>query len=120
MRVVAFPVRPGRSSAAFDAIVQAYARRESAVLDLARLAPNLFSTGHVEIHPPRTLLAFGAGPELPPLLRVARTLGWFTSVADHREGLLASERVGDADVVSADVQPPPCASSLDSGSMLRS
>jgi len=40
------------------------------------------------IRPPLRLLLFGAGPEASPLLRCARTLGWFTVIADHREALL--------------------------------
>ncbi|MFY2762902.1 XdhC family protein [Arenimonas sp. MALMAid1274] len=46
--------------------------------------------------PPRLLL-LGAGPEAPPLLQLARTLGWFTSVADHRPALLDATRLADAD-----------------------
>ncbi len=43
------------------------------------------------------LLLIGGGPEAPPLLRLARTLGWAVSVADHREGLLDPKRLADAD-----------------------
>lgn len=46
-----------------------------------------------EIMPPPRLLLLGAGPEAPPLLRFARTLGWFTVVADHREALLTPQRL---------------------------
>jgi xanthine dehydrogenase accessory factor len=43
------------------------------------------------------LLMFGAGPEAGPLLRIARTLGWYCCVADHREALLAPPRLEHAD-----------------------
>jgi xanthine dehydrogenase accessory factor len=43
------------------------------------------------------LLLIGGGPEAPPLLRLAATLGWAASVADHREGLLDPRRLADAD-----------------------
>lgn len=43
------------------------------------------------------LLLIGGGPEAPPLLRLAATLGWAASVADHREGLLDPQRLADAD-----------------------
>jgi xanthine dehydrogenase accessory factor len=99
MHVVAIPVRPDRPSRVFDRLATAWSRREDVAIELAELAPDLFTTGRVEIRSPTTLLAIGAGPEMPPLLRVARTLGWYTSVADHRDGLLAGERVRDADVV---------------------
>ena len=99
MRVVAVPVRPGRPAAMFDTIAKAHARRESAIIELAEVAPRLFRDGRVKIESPPMLLAIGAGPELPPLLRIARTLGWFTCVADHRDGLLSAERIADADLV---------------------
>lgn len=49
----------------------------------------------IDLRPPPHLLLLGAGPEAPPLLRIARALGWFASVADHREALLA--RLDEAD-----------------------
>lgn len=45
---------------------------------------------------PRLLLV-GGGPEAPPLLRLARTLGWESAVIDHREALLDPQRLADAD-----------------------
>jgi xanthine dehydrogenase accessory factor len=47
--------------------------------------------------PPARLLLVGGGPEAPALLRLARTLGWHSAVADHREGLLDPARLADAD-----------------------
>jgi xanthine dehydrogenase accessory factor len=99
MHVVAIPVRPGCPSRVFDRLANAWSAREDVTIELAELAPGLFASGRVEIRSPTTLLAIGAGPEMPPLLRVARTLGWYTSVADHRDGLLEGARVRDADVV---------------------
>jgi len=97
MRVLALPVAPGQHCAALEAIVAGFDARRRATLDLATLAPALFDAGHVSIRPPPLLLLLGAGPEAPPLLRIARTLGWFAWVADHRDGLLGSARVGEAD-----------------------
>jgi len=51
----------------------------------------------VTVRPPPLLLLLGAGPEAPPLLSIARTLGWFAWIADHREGLLAPGRIAGAD-----------------------
>jgi xanthine dehydrogenase accessory factor len=100
MHVVAIPVRPDRPSPVFDRLATAWSAHEDVAIELAELAPSLFTTGRVEIRSPTRLLAIGAGPEMPPLLRVARTLGWYTSVADHRDGLLERGRVRDADVVA--------------------
>lgn len=97
MRVLALPVAAGQPCPALEAIVAGFAARRHARLDLAALAPALFQAGHVSIRPPPRLLLLGAGPEAPPLLRIARTLGWFAWVADHRDGLLESARLGEAD-----------------------
>jgi xanthine dehydrogenase accessory factor len=99
MRVVAVPVPPGESSAVFAALSAGWRRREDVVVGLAQLAPDLFDSGSVRIQAPPALLAIGAGPEMPALLRIARTLGWYAFVADHREGLLTAERTSDADRV---------------------
>jgi xanthine dehydrogenase accessory factor len=99
MRVVAVPVRPGRPSVAFDAIAITHTRRESVVIELAEVAPGRFGHGRVQHRVTAGPGCDRAGPELPPLLRIARTLGWFTCVTDHRDGLLSDERVVDADLV---------------------
>ncbi|MGQ0657202.1 MAG: XdhC family protein [Chromatiales bacterium] len=99
MRVLALPVRPGHACATLDAIAEACAQRRRVMLPLPELAPALFVEGRLEFCPPPHLLLLGAGPEAPPLLRIARTLGWYSSVADHREGLLAPERMREADRV---------------------
>jgi len=97
MRVLALPVAPQQPCAALDSIVAGLAASRPVTLDLAALAPMLFEAGQVSIRPPPRLLLLGAGPEAPPLLRVARTLGWYAWVADHRDGLLESARMGEAD-----------------------
>lgn len=51
----------------------------------------------LRIEAPPHLLLLGAGPEAPALLQLARTLGWFTTVADHRPALLDARRLQDAD-----------------------
>lgn len=51
----------------------------------------------LRIAPPPRLLLLGAGPEAPPLLRLARTQGWVTTVSDHRPALLDADRLQDAD-----------------------
>jgi xanthine dehydrogenase accessory factor len=97
MRVLALPVASGQPCAALDEIVAAFDQRRPATLDLPALAPGLFAGGRVSVRPPPLLLLLGAGPEAPPLLRIARTLGWFAWVADHRDGLLGHDRVAEAD-----------------------
>jgi xanthine dehydrogenase accessory factor len=97
MRVLALPVAPGQPCAALEAIIACFDARRHARLDLASLAPALFDAGQVSIRPPPLLLLIGAGPEAPPLLRIARTLGWSAWLADHRDGLLESARMGEAD-----------------------
>jgi xanthine dehydrogenase accessory factor len=97
MRVLALPVEPGRPCAALEAIVAGYEQRQPVNLVLPALAPGLFERGSVTLRPPPLLLLLGAGPEAPPLLSIARTLGWFAWIADHRDGLLGPDRVAEAD-----------------------
>ena len=52
----------------------------------------------LRIAPPPRLLLLGAGPEAPPLLQLARALGWVATVADHRPALLDAARLADADL----------------------
>lgn len=51
----------------------------------------------LHVRPPPSLQLIGGGPEAPALLRLARTLGWRSAVADHRPGLLDPARLADAD-----------------------
>jgi xanthine dehydrogenase accessory factor len=97
MRVLAVPVQPEQPCAAFEAIVTGFEQRQPVTLQLPAIAPGLFEQGCITLRPPPLLLLLGAGPEAPPLLSIARTLGWFAWVADHRDGLLEPNRVADAD-----------------------
>jgi xanthine dehydrogenase accessory factor len=62
---------------------------------LHEIAGHLFARLRIRAAP--RLLLIGGGPEAPPLLRLASTLGWAASVADHRESLLDPQRLADAD-----------------------
>jgi len=107
MRVVALPVLPGLPSPVLEAMLAAHESRRPVRLDLATLAPGLPFAGDVLLQPPPLVLLLGAGPESAPLIRIARTLGWFTWIADHRTGLLEDGRARDADRVI--VERPPAA-----------
>jgi xanthine dehydrogenase accessory factor len=99
MRVLALPVQPGRPCAALEAIVAGFEQRRPVTLALPALAPGLIEHGSITLRPSPLLLLLGAGPEAPPLLSIARTLGWFAWIADHRDGLLEPGRVAEADRV---------------------
>jgi xanthine dehydrogenase accessory factor len=99
MQVVAVPVRPDRLLPDVEQLLHAWRERRDCTLELRSLAPDLGLDGKIEIRAPHTLVAFGGGPEMPPLLRIARTLGWYTCVADHRAGLLSADRVAGIDMV---------------------
>lgn len=110
MRVLAWPL-PGVGDALLDALLAAHAAGSplelSVGVDEARPGTLAFdgsaSAGllPVRIAPVRRLLLLGAGPEAPPLLRLAHTLGWETTVADHREGLLRPARLPEAHALLA-------------------
>jgi len=116
MRVVALPVVPGLPCSVLEAILAAHESRSPVRLDLATLAPGLPVAGDVLLQPPPLVLLLGAGPEAAPLIRIARTLGWFTWIADHRPGLLEDGRARDADRVI--VERPPAALELVAGQRL--
>jgi xanthine dehydrogenase accessory factor len=97
MRVLALPVRPDAPSPFLDEILAAHESRRPARLSVAALAPQLQLAGEVTVQPPPLVLLIGAGPEAPPLLRMARTLGWFVWVTDHRPALLDEARGVAAD-----------------------
>lgn len=97
MRVVALPVWPDAPSPALDAVLSMHASRRPIRLALEQLAPNLGLAMQVTVRPPPLVVLLGAGPEVPPLLRIARVLGWFAWVADHRTGLLDDPRIQSAD-----------------------
>jgi xanthine dehydrogenase accessory factor len=99
MQVVALPVVPEAPCAPLDAILEGHHARRPVALDLATIAAGPGVAGAVTVRPPPLLLLLGAGPEAPPLLRIARTLGWFAWVADHRDGLMGAGRLPEADRV---------------------
>ena len=49
--------------------------------------------------PPQPLIIFGAGHDAPPLVRLAKDLGWHVTIADARAAYATSERFPQADVV---------------------
>lgn len=60
--------------------------------------------GHVEalieaITPPIPLLIFGAGPDALPLARLAKQLGWHTTILDKRPAFADPKRFPEADKV---------------------
>ncbi len=52
-----------------------------------------------DIHPPVSLLVFGAGDDARPLVRLAHELGWWITVADPRAAFATEERFPEADRV---------------------
>lgn len=52
-----------------------------------------------DIYPPVSLLVFGAGDDARPLVRLARELGWWITVADPRAAFATEERFPEADRV---------------------
>lgn len=110
MRVLAWPL-PGAGDALLDALLAAHAAGSPLELSVgvedATLGTLAFDGSAragflpVCVAPVRRLLLLGAGPEAPPLLRLAHALGWETTVADHREGLLRTPRLPDAHALLA-------------------
>jgi xanthine dehydrogenase accessory factor len=49
------------------------------------------------IHPPVSLVVFGAGSDATPVARFAKELGWDVTVVDHRPALASVERFPTAD-----------------------
>jgi len=101
MRVVALPVLPGAPSPVLDPLFTAQETRQPAHLALDALAPTLGLPVEVTVRPPPLVLLLGAGPEAPPLVGIARTLGWYVWLADHRTGLLEDQRLEEVDRVIA-------------------
>jgi len=54
------------------------------------------------IEPPPGLVVFGAGSDAMPLVNMARELGWFVTVADHRHTLATAARFPAADEIYSD------------------
>lgn len=97
MRVVAWPVLPDLPSPMLDTVMALDEARRAVRVPLAPLAPRLQLPVAVMLRPSPLVLLIGAGPEAPPLLGMARTLGWHAWVADHRTGLLESPALRCAD-----------------------
>ncbi len=53
------------------------------------------------IHPPQALWILGAADDSRPLVHLAKTLGWFVGVLDHRPAFAQPERFPEADAVRA-------------------
>ena len=69
---------------------------------LARDLPSLPATAEVfreNVPPPTTLIIFGAGDDVRPLVRLAKELGWHITVADPRPAFATAERFPEADAV---------------------
>lgn len=49
------------------------------------------------IHPPRSLLIFGAGQDALPVMQFAKQLGWTVAIADCRANAASYRRFADAD-----------------------
>lgn len=97
MRVVAWPVQPDLPSPLLAAVLAVDESRRAVDLPLARLAPDLQLPPVVTLRASPLVLLVGAGPEARPLLDIARVLGWYTWVADHRSGLLGAPGLRAAD-----------------------
>lgn len=67
------------------------------------IAPGAVATmGFTETFlPPLALWILGAGDDSRPLLRMAKELGWFVGVLDHRPAFVTPARFPEADVVQA-------------------
>jgi len=61
-----------------------------------------FSLAVETIRPPQWLVVFGAGSDAVPLVNMARELGWFVTVADHRHTLATPARFPAADQIFSD------------------
>lgn len=63
------------------------------------------------ILPPFALWLYGAGEHARPLARLAKALGWFLGVVDHRPALATAERFPEADRIVVG-HPPDCLQGL--------
>jgi len=98
-------VRDGLADARLAACVRpdaqsALASGKSVVRDYA-LAQGSVAVFLEALVPPQALVIFGAGHDVPPLVRVAKELGWHITVADVRPAYATAERFPSADAVLA-------------------
>jgi xanthine/CO dehydrogenase XdhC/CoxF family maturation factor len=94
-------------------IEQAWASRDALVLHTAlspgRLGERTMGPQPIEqadtltetLAPPPALWILGASDDSRPLLRLAKELGWFVGVLDHRPAFARPERFPEADMVRA-------------------
>ncbi len=73
-------------------------------LDTEKSFPKSYSKGVLEafiefIHPPLSLIIFGAGADAVPVVRFAKELGWSVSVVDSRESFLSKAHFPEADAL---------------------
>lgn len=83
-----------------DALVAADLAHADTWVDIVSDPPQLHAdaaAGRLRIAPPPRLLLLGGGPEAPPLLAMAQTLGWRVDVAEHRARYLAEGRLDAAE-----------------------
>lgn len=111
MRVLAWPV-PGAGQTLLDRLEDAHEARQALAIwvgvDAAKLGGLAFEATQADpgalpvlMTPVPRLLLLGAGPEAPPLLHLARVMGWLAEVADHRPALLRAERLPGARALHA-------------------
>ncbi|GAB2663446.1 XdhC family protein [Arenimonas aestuarii] len=111
MRVLAWPV-PGTGQTLLDRLEEAHTARQPLAIwvgvDAANLGGLAFEATQADpgalpvlVAPVPRLLLLGAGPEAPPLLHLARVMGWLAEVADHRPALLRAERLAGARALHA-------------------
>lgn len=81
----------GNAMAGLHALRKADIGEHSVTLDSEKTPVAVF-----ESRPAPQVLLIGAGPEAAPLMRIARSLGWFITLIDHRPAAMSAYSV-DAD-----------------------
>ncbi len=97
------------------ALLAADEAHRSAWVDATTDPPEVHTSGgdgRVRIAPPPRVLLLGGGPEAPPLLAIAQTLGWRVDVVEHRARYHADGRLAAADRC-IDARPGDALASLD-------
>ncbi len=87
---------PDELRAEIEDAAAAAARAGSAMLVDHPFAAGDLTVFYLPVLPPHRLLLIGAGPDAAPITRIAGTLGWHVTVADHRESYCRPERFPDA------------------------
>ena len=82
----------------FEAAVQRAALSRAGVIRVD--APDATADVFVEtIHPPQRLVVFGAGPDVVPVLRISKTLGWHVTIVAASASHAIADRFSTADVL---------------------